>query len=100
MENLGLPDLASEQAEELCAVAEEAARRYILSKVPGKKIARLDVSAEVQGTRPVSLEVDVDVGLSPTMGDFDAQHLADEAVKESFKSAEKYLREMACHSQR
>jgi len=98
--NLGIPDLTSEQLKELCAVAEEAARQYVTSKVPGKRIERLDVSAEVQGTRPVSLEVDVDIGLSPTMGDFDAQRLADEAVKEGFKLAEKYLRDLACHSQR
>lgn len=100
MENLGIPDLTSEQAEELCAVAEEAARKYVLSKVPGKRIEKLDVSAEVQGTRPVSLEIDVDVDLSPTLDDFDAQQLADGAVKEGVKSAEKYLRELACHSQR
>ena len=98
MEALGIPELTSEQIEELCLIAEKAAREYILSKVPSKKIETLDISAEAEGARPVALKVDVALTLSPSMRDFDVQKLADEAVREAFISAEKHLREIACHS--
>ena len=100
MEALGIPDLTSEEIEELCLIAEKAAREHVLSKVPSKKIERLDISAEAEGTKPVALNVDVSITLSPSMGDFDVQKLVDEAVKEAFISAEKHLREIACHSQK
>ena len=100
MEALGIPELTSEQIEELCLIAEKAAREHILSRVASKKIETLDISAEVDGTKPVELKVDVAVTLSPSMKDFDVQKLVDEAVKEAFISAEKQLREIACLSQK
>ncbi|MGD0158792.1 MAG: DUF3194 domain-containing protein [Candidatus Bathyarchaeia archaeon] len=100
MEALGIPELSSEQIEKLCLIAEKAAREHILSKIPSKKIETLDISAEAEGAKPVALKVDVAVTLSPSMRDFDVQKLADEAVREAFISAEKHLREIACHSQK
>jgi len=100
MEALGIPELTSEQIEELCLIAEKAAREHVLSKVSSKEIETLDISAEAEGTKPVALKVDVDVTLSPSIKDFDVQKFADEAVKEAFISAEKHLREIACHSQK
>lgn len=100
MEALGIPELTSEQIEELCLIAEKAAREHVLSQVPSKKIETLDISAEAEGTKPVALKVDVAVTLSPSMGNFDVQNLVDEAVREAFSSAEKHLKELACHSQK
>jgi hypothetical protein len=100
MEALGIPELTNEQIEELCLVAEKAARKHVLSKVPSKKIETLNVSAEAEGTKPVALRVDVAVVLSPSMKDFDVKKLVDEAVREAFFHAEKHLRELACHSQK
>jgi hypothetical protein len=99
MEAVGIPELTSEQIEELCLIAEKAAREHVLSKVPSKKIEALDISAEAEGTKPVALRVDVAVTLSPSMGNFNVQKLVDEAVREAFSSAEKHLRELTCHSQ-
>ena len=98
MEELGLPELTTEQIEELCSITEEAAREYVLSKVPSKRIETLNISVEVEGTKPVTLTVEIDVALSPLMKDFDVQKLVDEAVNEAFTSAKKYLRELKCHS--
>jgi len=98
VEEVGIPKLTTEQVEELCSIAEYSARKYILSKVPQKKIEKLDISAEASGTKPVTLTVDVDVALSPSLENLDAQRLVDEAVKEAFASAEKYLRKLKCHS--
>jgi len=101
LENIGLPELTSEHIEELCLIAEEAARAYILSKVPPKRVETLNVSADVEleNGKPLTLTVEVELTLSPLMQNF-AQKLADEAVKEAFISAEKYLRELKCRLQK
>jgi len=100
LEDIGLPELTPEQVEELCSKAEEAAREYILSKVPPKRVETLNISVETEGGKPLTLTVDVEIVLSPLMQEYDVQRLADEAVKEAFKSAEKYLRELKCRLQK
>ena len=100
MEELGIPELTTEQIEELCAIAEEAAREYVLSKIPSKRIDTLNISVEAEGTKPVNLTVDIDIALSPLMENFDVQKLVNEAVKQAFALAEKYLRELKCHSKK
>jgi len=100
VEELDIPELSREQIEELCAVAEEAAREYILSRAPSKRIESLNISVEAEGTKPVNLTVDIDIALSPLMENFDVQKLVNEAVKQAFALAEKYLRELKCHSKK
>lgn len=100
MEGLGTCTLTSKQIEELCSIVEEAARKYILSKIPSKKIETLDISVEAEGAKPVTLSVDVAVTLSPSMKNLDVQGLVDKAVEEAFTSAEKHLGEPWCHSQK
>jgi hypothetical protein len=100
LEEIGLPELTPEEVEELCSIAEEAARGYVLSKVPPKHVETLNISVETDGEKPLTLTVDVEIVLSPLMQEYDVQRLADEAVKEAFKSAEKYLRELKCRLQK
>lgn len=100
MEELGIPELTSEQIEEFCSIAEKTAREHILSKIPSKRIKALNISAETKGAKPVTLTVEIDVSLSPLMKNSDAQKLVDEAIKEAFMSAEEYLRELKCRSQK
>jgi hypothetical protein len=97
---IGIPELKSEQVEELCSIVEKTARQYVLSKLSPKRIEVLNISVETEGTKPVRLTVDIDVSLSPLMKDFNVQKLVDEAIKEAFTSAEKYLRELKCHSKK
>lgn len=100
MEELDIPELTSKQVEELCSVAEEAARKNILSKVPSKKIETLNICAETEGTKPTKLTVDIEVILSPLVEDVDVKELVDKAVDAAFRTAEKYLRELKCRSQK
>lgn len=97
---IGIPELKSEQIEELCSIVEKTARQYIISKVSPKRIEALNISVETEGTKPVRLTVDVDVSLSPLMKKFNVQKLVDEAIKEAFTSAENYLRELKCRSEK
>jgi hypothetical protein len=100
VEELGIPELTSEQVEKLCAIAENAAREYVTSKVPLKRIETLNISVEADGTKPLTVTIDVDIVLSPLMKNSDVQKLVEEAVKEAFASVEKYLRALTCHSQK
>jgi len=95
VEELGIPDLTTEQIEMLCSAAENAAKKHILSKVPAKMVEKLDISVEATGTKPVNITVEIGLALSPKMKDFDADKLVNEAVKEAHKASENYLRKLA-----
>jgi hypothetical protein len=94
VEELGIPDLTTEQIEMLCSTAENAARKLILSEVPAKMVEKLDISVEAIGTKPVNITVEIDLALSPKMKDFDADKLVNEAVKEAHEASENYLRKL------
>jgi hypothetical protein len=98
VEELNIPELTSKQLEELCSIAEEAARRSILSKVSSKKIETLNICVETEGTKPTKLTVDVELILSSLTKDVYMQELVDRAVDEAFKTAEKYLKGLKCRS--
>jgi len=94
VEELGLPELTTEQIEALCLTAENAARKHILAKIPSKMVERLNISVEVDGIKPVNLTVEIDIALSPQMKNLNLDKLVDEAVKEALKVSEKYLRQL------
>jgi hypothetical protein len=94
VEELGIPELTTEQIETLCSTAENAAREHVLSKVPSKMVEKLNISVEADGTKPVNLAVEIDLTLSQQMKDFDAKALVSEAVKEALKAGENYLRKL------
>ena len=98
LEEIGIPELTLEQVEELCEVAERAAREYLLSKFPAHRVSNLNVTVETEGTRPVTVNVDVEFSLSPLLKNCDADKLAKEATRSAFISVERYLRELACKS--
>ncbi len=95
-ENEELPSLSSENIEEICEIAEKAARKYIMSKVPLRKISDMDITVEVNGEKPLNVSVNVDLELSPLMRNYNVQELVDEAVRKAFEAVEAYLRELKC----
>jgi len=100
LEEIGIPPLNSRQEKELCELAEKTARKYVLSKVPSRKISTLDITVEIQGRKPITVNVDVEITLSPLMKDYDVAKLAKEATQEAFMSVERYLRELRCKSKK
>ncbi|MDH5623911.1 MAG: DUF3194 domain-containing protein [Candidatus Bathyarchaeota archaeon] len=100
MEEIGILELTVEQVEELCEIAEETAREYILSKVPPRRISTLNATVDAEGTKPVTINVDVEVVLSPLMKNFAVEKLVKEATERAFESIEKYLRKLSCKSTR
>lgn len=98
LKQISIPELTSEQIEELCEVAEKAAREYVLSRVLSRRISVLNITVETEGTKPVSVNIDVKITLSSLMKNYDVKKLANEAMKKAFASIEKCLREFACKS--
>jgi hypothetical protein len=98
LEEIGILELTLEQVEELCEIAEETAREYVLSKVPPRRISTLNVTVDAEGTKPITINVDVEAVLSPLMKDFNVEKLVKEATERAFASIEKYLRKISCKS--
>jgi hypothetical protein len=94
MVELGIPELTTEQIEVLCSTAEDAARKYLLSKVSSKNIERLDISVEADGAKPVNVTVEVDLVLLSEAKDVDADALVKQAVEQAHKATENYLRKI------
>ena len=92
----GIPELTIEQVEDLLEHAEQAAREYVLSQVPASRITDLDVIVDAETIKPLTVNVDVEVVLSPLMKDFDVEALAKEATKRAFICFEENLRELEC----
>jgi hypothetical protein len=94
VEELGLPELTTEQIKTLCSTAENAARKHVLAKVSSKMVERLNISVEADGAKPVNLTIEIDLALSSQMKDFDLEKLVGEAVKQALKASENYLRKL------
>jgi hypothetical protein len=94
MVELGIPELTTEQIELLCSTAETAAKNFILSKVSAKNLDVLDISVEVEGSKPVNVTVEIDLVLTVETKGVDAEALVKEAVDEAHKATENFLRKI------
>ncbi len=100
MEEIGIPELTPEQLEKLCEIAEKTAREYVLSKVSSRNVSDLNITVDTEGTKPVTVNIDVELSLSPVMKDYDGDTLAKEASRKAFESVKEYLCDLACKSKR
>jgi len=91
---LGIPELTTEQIETLCSTAEEATRKYVLSKVSNKDVDNLDISVEAKGSKPVNVTVEIKLLLSAKTKNIDTDALVKEAVNQAHKTIEKFLRKI------
>lgn len=94
-EELGLSELSFNQVVTVCEIAEVAARSYILSKVPKRGISDLDIAIDISVSELLTVNVDVNLTLSPLAQKVDVDQLVGEAVNTAIKVAESKLREMA-----
>ena len=98
MEEVGIAELASEQLAELCETSERAARGYIVSKIPQRQIVMLDITIDTEGSRPVTVNVEIEIELSQSIKRFDLDELVKQATEKAFEAAKQYLRERSCKS--
>jgi len=84
--------LTDEEIEVICNAAEEAARRFILSKILLKNVEDLDLRVEAVGDKPLTLTVEVAV--ETDLEDSVLQTMIDEATDAAFAAAEWKVREL------
>ncbi len=94
MGELGFPELSTEQIELLCQTTEDAARKYILSKVSSKNVDRLDIAVEVEGTKPVNVTVEINLLLIKDTKGYDPEALVKEAVEAAHRATQDFLRKL------
>ena len=82
----------TEEIEQICSAAEEAARKHLLSKYRLKRISELDVLIEAIGDKPLLLGIDVAIELAS--GGEDLESLVNEATQAAFAAAEEKVREL------
>jgi hypothetical protein len=91
---LGLPELTTEQVETLCETAEDAARKYIQTKISSKLVGQLDITVEAQGTKLIDLNVEIDLVLNENAKSVDVNVLVKEAVAQAHLASETFLRKL------
>lgn len=89
-----MPELSTEQIETLCTIAEKTARKHVLSKVTSRMVDKLDISVEAEGTKPISVIVEVNLVLNPEAKDVDSEKIVKEATAKAHKAIENYLRKI------
>jgi hypothetical protein len=98
LEEIGIPKLSSKQVEKLCEIGEKAARDYVSSKISAHRISTLDITIDVEGAKPITVNIEIELVLSPLMKDYNAKKLVNEAKQKAFNAIEEYLRDIACKS--
>jgi hypothetical protein len=95
-----MPELTESQMQRLSETAEKAARNYVLSQVPRRKVSALDIIVETTGSKPLKVSVDVHVILSPDEGEHNVEELANKATEKALCAVEQNLRELGCRSKK
>jgi len=75
-EGLGLSRLSFNQVVTVCEIAEVAARRCILSKVPRRVISGLDLAIGISASKLLTVNVGVNLTLSPLAQKVDVDRLS------------------------
>ena len=81
-----------DEIEAICTAAEEAARRFILSKISLKKLEDLNLAVEAIGDKPLLLNVEIAV--ETDLEDPNLSVTIDEATDAAFGAAEAKVREL------
>ncbi|MEM3193768.1 MAG: DUF3194 domain-containing protein [Candidatus Bathyarchaeia archaeon] len=86
--------LPYEELEKICDIAEEAARKYVMSRVPREYISDLSISVDLEGSETLNIDIEVELSLSPFYKGASAEELANGSVKAAFDAIEEYLRKI------
>lgn len=81
-----------DEIEAICTAAEEAARRFVLSKVSLKELEDLNLAVEAVGDKPLLLNVEIAV--ETELKDPDLSMTIDGATDAAFAAAEAKVREL------
>ena len=94
MSERSISSLPYERLEEICEIAEDAARKYITSKLPKKAVSDLTISVDLELSETLNVNVDVEVTLSPLYRNVNVKEIAEGSVKAAFEAVERYLKKI------
>lgn len=89
-----ISSLTYEELEKICEVAEEAARRYVFSRVRKELVSDLHISVDLESLDTLNVSVEVEIRLSPLCRKVNVQEIADGSVKAAFEAIEKCLKKI------
>jgi hypothetical protein len=99
-EELLLSELSSDELQSVSETAELTVREVIFSKVSRKLVDDLAVVVDIDVHNHASIDIEVELRLSPLLHETDVDALIDEAISLGFRSAEKKAKEiLACRSE-
>ena len=84
--------LTDDEIEAVCTAAEEAARKFILSKISLKRLEDLNLAVEALGDKPLSLNIEIAV--ETELEDPNLDMTVDKATDAAFAAAEAKVREL------
>ena len=100
MGEVGIPPLSYDQLERICEIAEEAARKHLMLKVPKNLISNFMITVETEEIGGVTISIDVEITLLSTLRNLDPEKLTKESVEAAFRSIERFLGEIKCQPER
>lgn len=98
-EDPAISELDLDELQLVCEATEAEIRRFIFSKVARKLVDDLNVTVSVNGFHPASIDIELEIQLSPLLKSVDVDGLIEDAVDHGFRSAEEKAKEiLACRS--
>ncbi|MHA1606910.1 MAG: DUF3194 domain-containing protein [Candidatus Freyarchaeota archaeon] len=86
--------VSEEEIEEICNLAERAARRYVLSRCRKRDVIDLKIVVSSEIKDEITFNVDLEVQLSP-LAKVEPEELAQRAAEKAIEKIEERLRDIA-----
>jgi hypothetical protein len=75
----------------LCKVADRAARGVIFGRLKKSDIAELDITVEIVSEKPLTVNAEVGIRLSPSARQIDVNALTKEAIEKALEAIERFI---------
>jgi len=83
---------SAEELEKVCEIAEESARKLLLSEIPSSRIEDIDMTVDVEEADGLRVDVDLQVILKEGVQVPDLESLVKKSVDRAQSSVEQFLR--------
>ena len=98
-EETAISQLSIDELQTVCESVESSIRRFIFSKVDSNLVSNLDIQLTADASPPISIDIEIDLQLSPLAKHVDASRLVEDAVDYGFHFIEEKTKEiLACRS--
>lgn len=100
-EETAISKLSLDELQSVCESAELKIRRFIFSKVASNLVDDLNILVDADASAPASINIEVDLRLSPLVKEVNAAKLVEDAIDHGFLLVEEKTREiLACRSKK